>query len=76
MLKTDKGKPGAEEGTNVTSNVGTAIKTPNSYMTERKKEREKEWTTTKKIKTVSFGTERTESCNKNRFLTAIKIKIS
>jgi hypothetical protein len=42
VLKRDKGKkPGVEAGTNLTSDVGTEIKTPNSCMTEGKKERKR-----------------------------------
>jgi hypothetical protein len=41
LLKRDKGKSGAEAGTNLTSDVGTAIKTPNSCMKERKKKKER-----------------------------------
>ena len=41
VLKRDQGKPGVDAGTNLTSDVGTAITTSNSCMIERKKEKER-----------------------------------
>jgi hypothetical protein len=34
MLKRDKGKPGEEAGTDLTSDIETSFKTPNSCITE------------------------------------------